>query len=185
MHNYFYLSHSKIGNIYVMYIHLPGRHYDINLFQPKAFVSGLTKPSKFVHILGCFYTICSCYFDFTRLFILFRVTLEQVVSGLPARFSFCQLIFLGRFKCFPRQSFRYCYQFWVLFLAERNLTCLQPLPNALYTNCYGLKYCSLNTEAKQIALQFGSLYCPFKVKGLSSCFVLNLRMPGESCLIFN
>ena len=25
----------------------------------------------------------------------------------------------------------------------------------------------------------------FKVKGLSSCFVLNLKMSGESCLIFN
>ena len=28
-------------------------------------------------------------------------------------------------------------------------------------------------------------YKQFKVKGLSSCFVLNLRMPGENCLIFN
>ena len=25
----------------------------------------------------------------------------------------------------------------------------------------------------------------FKVKGLSLCFVLNLRMSGENCLIFN
>ena len=25
----------------------------------------------------------------------------------------------------------------------------------------------------------------FKVKGLSSCFVLNLRMPAENCLILN
>ena len=25
----------------------------------------------------------------------------------------------------------------------------------------------------------------FKIKGLFSCFVLNLRMSGESCLIFN
>ena len=35
-----------------MYIHLPGRHYDANLFHLKAFVSVFrTKPSKFVHIL--------------------------------------------------------------------------------------------------------------------------------------
>ena len=35
-----------------MYIHLPGRHYDVNLFHLKFFVSVLrTKPSKFVHIL--------------------------------------------------------------------------------------------------------------------------------------
>ena len=28
-----------------MYIHLPGRHYDVNLFQPQSFVSGLSLPS--------------------------------------------------------------------------------------------------------------------------------------------
>ena len=28
-------------------------------------------------------------------------------------------------------------------------------------------------------------YKQFKVKGLSSCFVLNLRISGENCLIFN
>ena len=28
-----------------MYIHLPGRHYDVNPFQPQAFVSGLSLPS--------------------------------------------------------------------------------------------------------------------------------------------
>ena len=28
-------------------------------------------------------------------------------------------------------------------------------------------------------------YITFKVKGLSSCILLNLRMPGENCLIFN
>ena len=48
MHNYFYLSHSKIGNIYVMYIHLPGRHYDVNLFQAQAFISDLSFPSFFI-----------------------------------------------------------------------------------------------------------------------------------------
>ena len=35
-----------------MYIHLPGRRYDVSLFHLKAFVSVLrTKSSKFVHIL--------------------------------------------------------------------------------------------------------------------------------------
>ena len=38
-----------------MYIHLPGRHYDVNLFRLKFFVSVLkTKASKFVHILFFF-----------------------------------------------------------------------------------------------------------------------------------
>ena len=31
-----------------MYINLPGRHYDFNLFQPQAFVSGLSLPSLFI-----------------------------------------------------------------------------------------------------------------------------------------
>ena len=52
MHNYFYLSHSKIGNIYVMYIDLLGRHYDVNLFQPQGFVSRLSLPS-----LSIFWTV--------------------------------------------------------------------------------------------------------------------------------
>ena len=31
--------------MYVMYIHLPGRHYDVNLFHPQAFVSEQSLPS--------------------------------------------------------------------------------------------------------------------------------------------
>ena len=31
-----------------MSIHLPGRHYDVNLFQRQAFVSGVSIPSLFI-----------------------------------------------------------------------------------------------------------------------------------------
>ena len=34
-----YLSPSNIGNIYVMYIHLPGTHYDVKIFHPEDFLS--------------------------------------------------------------------------------------------------------------------------------------------------
>ena len=45
-----------------MYIHLPGRHYDANLFHLKAFVSVLrTKSSKFVHILFFFWAVSRRY----------------------------------------------------------------------------------------------------------------------------
>ena len=38
--------------MYVMYIHLPDRYYDVNLLHLQSFVSVLmTKSSKFVHIL--------------------------------------------------------------------------------------------------------------------------------------
>ena len=38
--NYSYHHHSNISNKYIMHIHLPGRHYNVNHFDPKAFVSG-------------------------------------------------------------------------------------------------------------------------------------------------
>ena len=45
-----------------MYIHLPGRHYDVNLFHLKSFVWVLrTKPSKFVHILFFFWAVSRRY----------------------------------------------------------------------------------------------------------------------------
>ena len=73
-----------------MYIHLPGRHYDVNLFHPQAFLSEQSLQ------------VCP-YFVFSGLFLddmqllcltspgcLYRLefisfTLRQVVSGLPAR----------------------------------------------------------------------------------------------------
>ena len=45
-----------------MYIHLPGRHYDVNLFHRKSFVSVLrTKPFKFAHILFFWGTVSRRY----------------------------------------------------------------------------------------------------------------------------
>ena len=68
-------------------------------------------------------------FDFTPLFILF--TLRHVVSGLPARFFFLSTgLSLPEFQvaswCAVSSDLK--------FLDARNLTCLQPLPNGLYTN---------------------------------------------------
>ena len=83
-----------------MYIHLPGRNYDVNLFQQQAFVSGLSLPilsiiwavsrRSAVAIStspGCLYRL-ELHLD--RLFLVYQ-------QGL-----FCQLVFLGRFECFPR-----------------------------------------------------------------------------------
>ena len=124
-----------------MYVHLPCRHYNVNLFHPQAFLSEQSLQ------------VCP-YFVFSGLFLddmqllcltspgcLYRLefisfTLTQVVSSLPARFFFL-----------PTGLFR---KIWVLsspefqvasavssefkFLDARNLTCLQPLSNGLYTN---------------------------------------------------
>ena len=65
-----------------MYIHLSGRHYDVNHFQPQAFVSGLSLPSLSIFwdvsrrsaaaILtspGCFYSL---ELRLDKLFLVFR-----------------------------------------------------------------------------------------------------------------
>ena len=44
---------------------------------------------------------------------------------------------------------------------------------------------SLLEPASNINKQARGTIKQFKVKGLSSCFVLNLRMSGENCLSFN
>ena len=127
-----YHSHSNIGNIYVVYIHVPGRRYDVNHFHPQVFVSEQSLPS--LSIFCSFWVVSrryrSCQFDFTRLFILFRVTLS---------YNFCQQVFLGGFEFFPRQSFRCTFNFQSEFLDAGNLTCLHPLSPTPYTNYYSFK----------------------------------------------
>ena len=93
-----------MGNIYVMYIHLPGRHYDINLFQPQAFVPGLSLPSLSIFrvvsrryaaaistLHGC---LCHLELHLDRLFLVY----QQGFFLSPGLFR--------KFECFPRQSFR-------------------------------------------------------------------------------
>ena len=38
--NYSYRHQPNIGYKYIVYIHLPGKHYNVNHFDPQAFVSG-------------------------------------------------------------------------------------------------------------------------------------------------
>ena len=73
-----------------MYIHLPGRHYDVNLFHPQAFLSeqSLQVCPYFVFsglFLDDMQLLCAtspgCLYGLE--FILF--TVRQVVSGLPTR----------------------------------------------------------------------------------------------------
>ena len=83
IHNYFYLSHSNIGNIYLMYIHLPGRHYNVNLLHPQTLLSeqSLQVCPYFVFLQLLCLTSPGCLYRLD--FISF--TLRQVVSGLPGR----------------------------------------------------------------------------------------------------
>ena len=89
--NQFYLSHSCIGNMYVMYIHLPGRHYDVNLFHPQAFVSEQSLPSLSILFFGLLLDDMQLLVRLhSAVYIgcLYRLLLlRKVVFGLPVRFS--------------------------------------------------------------------------------------------------
>ena len=138
MHNYFYLSQSYLGNIYVMHIHLLGRH-DVNLFHPQAFVS-----NKVFQVCPYFFFWAvsrrygSCYFDFTRLFIPFRVvyTLRQVVFGLPANF----FLSTGLLK-----------KIWVLSLSEFQVVLLV-VSSRFWTHETWLVYNRFQTHSMQTIL---------------------------------
>ena len=71
-----------------MYIHLPGRHYDVNLFHPQAFLSeqSLQVCQYFIFFWAVSRQYAVAMFGFTRLFISF--TVKQVASGLPGRVFF-------------------------------------------------------------------------------------------------
>ena len=90
-----------------MYIHLPEKHYGVNLFHSQAFVSeqSLSSLSIFSFLWavsrryaaasstspGCLYCL---ELQLDRLFLVYQ-------QGF-----FCQLVFLGGFECFPCQGFR-------------------------------------------------------------------------------
>ena len=130
---------TQVHDIYVMYIHLPGRHYDAKLFHLKAFVSVFrTKPSKFVHILFFFWAVSRRYGAATSTsptcLNLFRVKLRQVFSGLPARLFSVSRSFQEDLSAFLARVSGSAVSSEFKFLDAQNLTCLQPLPNTLYTN---------------------------------------------------
>ena len=101
------LGHSNKDNIYLMHIHLSDRHW----CQPFSSTSLCLRRKYSKFVLFFFWAVSrrfgSCLFEFTR---PFRVTLIGVSGSAVS----CQ------FK----------------FLDARNLTCLQPLPNPLYTKYY-------------------------------------------------
>ena len=124
-----------------MYVHLPGRHYNVNLFHPQAFLSEQSLQ------------VCP-YFVFSGLFLddmqllcltspgcLYRLefisfTLTQVVSSLPARFFFLPTGLFRKIWVLSSPEFQVAsaVSSELKFLDARNLTCLQPLSNGLYTN---------------------------------------------------
>ena len=129
-----------------MYIHLTGRHYNVSLFHPLAFLSEQSLQ------------VCP-YFVFSGLFLddmqllcltspgcLYRLefisfTLTQVVSSLPARFFFLPTGLFRKIWVLSSPEFQVAsaVSSELKFLDARNLTCLQPLSNGLYTNHNNLK----------------------------------------------
>ena len=129
-----------------MYIHLPGRHYDVNLIHPQAFLSEQSLQ------------VCP-YFVFSGLFLDDMQLLCSTSPGCLYRLHLHRLFPLYQQGFFlPTGLFR---KIWVLsspefqvasavsselkFLDARNLTCLQPLPNGLYTNQSSLNHRSFRS----------------------------------------
>ena len=75
----------------------------------------------------------------------FRVILRQVAFGLPARFSSVSRSFEEDLSAFLARVSGSAVTCELKILDARNLTCLQPIPNALYTNYYGLKHRSFRS----------------------------------------
>ena len=68
---------------------------------------------------------------------------RQVVSGLPARFFSVSWSFYEDLSAFLAKVTGNAVSSEFKFLDARNLTYLQPLPNALYAKYYSLKHRSL------------------------------------------
>ena len=123
-----------------MYIHLPGRHYDVNLFHPQAFLSeqSLQVCPYFVFsgmFLDDMQLLCStspgCLYrlHLDRLFLIY----QQGFSLSAGLFKKIWVLSLPEFQVASTVSFEF------KFLDTRNLTCLQPLPDGLYTNHHSFK----------------------------------------------
>ena len=69
-----------------------------------------------------------------------ELTLRQLVFGLPARVFSVSRSFEEDLSASLARVSGSAVRCEFTFLDARNLTCLQPLPNALYANYYGLKH---------------------------------------------
>ena len=90
-----------------MYIHLPGRHYEVNLFHPQAFVCEQSLP-RFT--IFCFFWAVSRRYaaaSSTSPGCLYRLELHLDRLFLVYQQGFVLSAgFLGSFECFACQSFR-------------------------------------------------------------------------------
>ena len=103
IHNSFHLSHSNIGNIYVMYIHLLGRHCTVNPFHPQAFLSeqSLQVCPYFVFsglFLDDMQLLCSTSPGF--LYRLEFISFTRRLFLVYQQGFFCQQVFLWRSEYF-------------------------------------------------------------------------------------
>ena len=132
-----------------MYIHLPGRHSEVNLFLLQAFVSVLrTKYSKFVHILFFFWVVSRRYGATSLTSPACLYCLELYLDRLFPIYQqnfFCQQVFWEDLSSFLARVSGIAVSSEFKFLDARNLTCLQPLPNTLYINYLSLKHCSFRS----------------------------------------
>ena len=129
-----------------MYIYLPGRHYNVNLFHPQTFLSEQSLQ------------VCP-YFVFSGLFLDEMQLLCSRSPGCLYRLHLDMLFLVYQQGFFLSTGLS--RKIWVLSSAEfevasavsselkfvdaQNLTCLLPLSNRLYTDHNSLKYRSFRS----------------------------------------
>ena len=168
-----------MGNIYVMYIHLPGKRYDVNLFHLKVFFSVLRKTSSKIDqffLFFFFFFAGRVFLDVMELLVRLHFPVYIVQShtstgcfrSTSQTFFFYQQIFLERFECVPCQRHTQCCLFVIQVFVRTN-------PDLFTTTAKRTLYkllkfktpqfsVSLGTEAKKIGLHFGSLHCHFNIQ---------------------
>ena len=120
-----------------MYIHLPGRHYDINLFHLKSLSQCSEQSLSRLSIFCFFWAVSRRYGVLVRLHPPVYLVESYTYTGCfnsTSKVFFCQQLLLGRFEWFLARVSGSAVSSEFKFLDTQNLTCLQPLPNALYTN---------------------------------------------------
>ena len=120
-----------------MYIHLPGRHYDINLFHLKSLFQCPEQSLPSLSIFCFFRAVSRRYGVLLRLHPPVYLVQSYTYTGCfssTSKVFFCQQLLLGRFEWFLARVSGSAVSSEFKFLDTQNLTCLQLLPNTLYTN---------------------------------------------------
>ena len=116
--------------------------YDVNLYHPQAFVLEQNP----VFQVSPYFVFSGLFLDGLQLLVHFHPAVSIVQSCTQigcfwssSRFFFCQQTFQEDLSAFLARVSGSAASYEFKFRDAQNLTCLQPVPNAFYTNYNNLK----------------------------------------------